>query len=125
MEICSNPDHPYRSHIEFDKKRHPRGMVDAAPNNGLELEPHPLKVKCTSNTFRDLFYVSKRKSLPKNIISPTDNKESAGLAEAITRRLNTPSNQSCPVIGQPPPAKYSVAPAQKVSLIFEIYLIIV
>jgi Protein kinase domain len=24
LEICHNPDHPYRSQLEFDKKRHPR-----------------------------------------------------------------------------------------------------
>ncbi|KAJ3335588.1 hypothetical protein HDU91_002113, partial [Kappamyces sp. JEL0680] len=28
LEICSNPDHPYRAQLEFDKKRHPRVMVN-------------------------------------------------------------------------------------------------
>ena len=30
LEICSSADHPYRGQIEFDKKRHPRIVVDAS-----------------------------------------------------------------------------------------------
>ncbi len=31
LEICSNPDHPYRAQLEFDKKRHPRILAPTLP----------------------------------------------------------------------------------------------
>jgi hypothetical protein len=49
VEICSNPDHPYRQHLVFDKKRHPK-VIGAKQTKGRRKRKEKKKAPSLTNS---------------------------------------------------------------------------